>query len=919
MVPLRQVAMPVTGCTKKPDRSQARRGERVVRVFLSSTFRDMQDERDALVKDTFPKIKEACAKRFIFFSEVDLRWGITEDQSEQGDLVGICLAEVDKCRPYFIGIIGERYGYIPKNLKPEILAKYPFIAQLDSPRSVTELEMLYGALSADSATHALFYMRDPAVSDPAACDNEEKMRLLKRRIRVSGLPLKFFSSPVQLASFILRDMSDLIANDFPEETQPDPFEVKCAIHTGYAENQCKCYVRNCSYEAELADFISASDLGALVLVGTPGIGKSTLVSQWSMRAQELGGDSVVAYFVGTDGDVSPKCVLEYVLTFIKKEFGLVDQVPSTTQDLIREFPRWLTLVPSSRHLTVIIDGVSKLDSDGGVEMRWLPDTFPTNVKVIITAVAFSPTHTAALARNWTIMHAQPFTPEQKRDFTRQYLSLFGKSLAPDQEALICSAEQTSVPLFLRSLLEELRVHGNFELLNAKVRWYLEAPSAVELFVKILQRLEQDYGEALVREVMCLIFVSRRGVSENELLSILGGSQLQLSLFLESAHEHLRLRAGLLAFSHDYLRLAVQQYYSLSDTQPTYIRMLTNYFANGNGALDKRRKADELPKLMHQSFNREGVLGALCDIEVFLQLFTATRKYELKKYWLYAEPSRQSIGLRMNAALATYQSTVTPDVYRRVIMKVARFLREMLDYEGAKRLLQCAIEINTAHGGTTNHPSVAKAYYMLAEVYWNEGNLKEAEPFALQALAIRENTLGAEHLAVAESLCSIGELLISSDPAQAKQYLLRSLSIRLAHYGTNHTLVARCLQNLAVVADKEGDAEKAVLLCLQANDIRERMCGPLDRDLATGLESLATTYKLKGEPSKAEPLLLRAVNINVALHGPVHPSVESCYSWLALVYHDLGDAQAERQYTHLAVKTKEKLTELGISVGERVDD
>ena len=46
---------------------------RVVRVFISSTFVDMQNERDALVKYAFPKLKQQCAAQGIFFSEVDLR------------------------------------------------------------------------------------------------------------------------------------------------------------------------------------------------------------------------------------------------------------------------------------------------------------------------------------------------------------------------------------------------------------------------------------------------------------------------------------------------------------------------------------------------------------------------------------------------------------------------------------------------------------------------------------------------------------------------------------------------------------------------------------------------------------------------------------------------------------------------------
>ena len=36
---------------------------RIVRVFISSTFRDMQEERDRLVKFSFPELRRRCRER----------------------------------------------------------------------------------------------------------------------------------------------------------------------------------------------------------------------------------------------------------------------------------------------------------------------------------------------------------------------------------------------------------------------------------------------------------------------------------------------------------------------------------------------------------------------------------------------------------------------------------------------------------------------------------------------------------------------------------------------------------------------------------------------------------------------------------------------------------------------------------------
>ncbi len=86
--------------------------QRLVRVFISSTFQDMHAERDELVKRVFPELRRRCRERLVEFVDVDLRWGVTEEQAERGEVLPICLAEIERCHPYFIGLLGERVGRI---------------------------------------------------------------------------------------------------------------------------------------------------------------------------------------------------------------------------------------------------------------------------------------------------------------------------------------------------------------------------------------------------------------------------------------------------------------------------------------------------------------------------------------------------------------------------------------------------------------------------------------------------------------------------------------------------------------------------------------------------------------------------------------------------------------------------------------
>ena len=78
-----------------------------VYVFISSTFNDMHAERDYLVKRVFPELSEWCAARKLHLVDIDLRWGVTEADSEKNKrVVEVCLNNIDKCRPFFLCFLG---------------------------------------------------------------------------------------------------------------------------------------------------------------------------------------------------------------------------------------------------------------------------------------------------------------------------------------------------------------------------------------------------------------------------------------------------------------------------------------------------------------------------------------------------------------------------------------------------------------------------------------------------------------------------------------------------------------------------------------------------------------------------------------------------------------------------------------------
>ena len=69
------------------------RTSRVFRIFVSSTFDDLREERDVLQRDVFPRLVRLCAKHGCQFQAIDLRWGVSEESALDQQTMNICLAE----------------------------------------------------------------------------------------------------------------------------------------------------------------------------------------------------------------------------------------------------------------------------------------------------------------------------------------------------------------------------------------------------------------------------------------------------------------------------------------------------------------------------------------------------------------------------------------------------------------------------------------------------------------------------------------------------------------------------------------------------------------------------------------------------------------------------------------------------------
>jgi nephrocystin-3 len=902
-----------------PDKS------RVVRVFVSSTFRDMQEERERLVKFVFPELRRRCRERQVEFVEVDLRWGVTEEQAEQGEVLPICLAEIENCRPYFIGLLGERYGYVPKHIDPELIDIQPWLAE-HREHSITALEILHGALNDPGmAGRAYIYFRGPAhlariprekqadfaPENPAA---RGKLDVLKSRIRQSGLQVREdYPDPETVGKWIQEDLWQAIDQEYPAGSELHPLDREALDHEAFAESRAGVYIGRQEYFDRLDAHVK-SDEPPLVLLGESGVGKSALLANWLRHYREDHPDTfLLLHFVGSTAQSADYvAILARIMGEIKRRFKVMEDLPAAPDKLREAFPSWLAMAAAQARIVLVLDALNQLeDRDNAPDLGWVPGYFPPNIRVILSTLPGRSLE-ALKKRQWSTVEVEALRPEECRELSVKYLGHYRKTLDASQLERIAVAPQTANPLYLRTLLEELRVFGVHERLDQRITHYLAAPTVPDLYQKVLERLEEDYEKkrpGLVEDAMSLLWAARRGLYESELLELLGSPanplpRLSWSPLHLAMQESLVDRSALLGFFHDYLRQAVHERYLTTQAQERAQHLrIADYFSSRE--LDQRQ-VDELPWQLEEAQEWGRLKECLCDMEIFHMFMIKSRQYEVTGY-LLALGERHDMVDSYKIALKRYErSRPSEESLAAKFHDVASFLYLNARYDGAKEFSRNALTLRERALGRA-HPDTAQSLSHLAKLYFLQSRLDEAEILFKRSLNTLRKALGSNHPAVAKTLNELAKLhYVKRKYLKAGAGFKHCLKIRKRILGTNHPDVAQSLIDLGRLYWIQGVYEKSAPLYHSSLAIREKAFGPEHPDVAKCLNNIGTLYYCQGDYSKAEPKCQRALAIREKMLGPEHPDVADSLNDLALVYTATGALDKAEQLFQASLSIYEKV-------------
>lgn len=926
-------------------------GNRRIRVFVSSTFRDMVEERDELMAQTWPELRRFCRERQVELVEVDLRWGITEEQSTRKETLKLCLDEIRSCRPFFIGLLGERYGWTPSAdaFTADLTEEQPWLRDLHG-KSVTELEILHGVLNnPDMAARSFFYFRDPAYARTRGSDflseNADavgKQAALKETIRrtcaAKKIPLREnYSDPRQLAAFVLEDLKAAIEAQFPKADVPDPLSREARDHEAFAEIRRRTYIGRDDYLQTLdrhaaslpldhrsrfnsvtvrAGQVEEADDKPLALLGESGSGKSALLANWLEHWRTAHPDDFIVqhYIGGTPDSADHWRVMTRIISEIKRWSNDPDDIPRSHEDLLRDFPVWLRkarnkAVRDGVRFILVLDALNQLENrDHARMLGWLPvDAFAGPLRLIVSTLV-GDTLDALKPAGWGSLRVEPLTADERRKMIAHYLGRFSKKLEPRRLERLAEAPAAGNPLYLKILLDELRVTGAQERLDERLNDYLSAPDVPALLKKVLARYRRDYERdrpGLVGEALGLIWAARQGLTETELLRLLKPANLpQLPLALWSPlraalEDGLVDRGGVLNFGHDFLRAAVAAAFVPDENHRDELRLrLADDFEKQPSSI---RGCEELPWLLWQAKQHDRLRACLLDIDRFL-LIQERDQDELLDYWVWLQEER-TMGAKYRVAFVQWieasdtqsksGSAIEDDLFNlqplhwtSAAHNLAMFLIHASLYDDAEILSQLAITIDEGNMTWAVQGRRGRDLSGLARSLFAQGRFDEAEPLSREALAIEEANLGPDHHHVATELNNLATVLIKTGrDAEAEPLLRRALAIHEKNYGPNASQVAIVLNNLVPLLQSSNGLIEAETLARRALAIDEQNYGGDNPKVAIRLTTLARILHSTERLSESEPLYRRALAIDEKRLGADHPEVATDLNNLATLFFD----------------------------------
>lgn len=448
-------------------------------IFISSTFKDMHAERDMIRKIVIPRLEETLRDKRIELKVIDLRWGVdtsvVNDAERESAVLKVCLDAIKNNRPFFIGLLGERYGWRPESDRWKALCKSlpdneNKMIESGEGKSVTELEILFGALgNADEIlSRSLFYFRKKESLDGIHSDllreyyleedNSEKENKLRKQ-KLSELKTEIrhiceennYGNAVreyslswdknkqqfedvdfceQLYHHLLQEIEEEI-KDTAENEPHDWYDEENRVFNDFVYTQTKHFTGRREILQNLSAFL-VNQNSAMILTGFSGSGKSALICKLyqTLKGEKPHDRILLAHSAGvTIYSLSAENMLQRWIKTMCETLGCEENINEQKELSIALAERFgeLILLAGERGYKIImlVDALDRFSKSVFSEyMQWLPE----NVSFLATSLPEATRKPLEIHPEIQIKNIDAFTETEARDMMKGLSHSIGKQL-----------------------------------------------------------------------------------------------------------------------------------------------------------------------------------------------------------------------------------------------------------------------------------------------------------------------------------------------------------------------------------------------------------------------------------------------------------------------------------------------------------
>lgn len=554
--------------------------------FISSTFKDMQFERDLFQLEILPEIRRFLRQYGENVNFTDLRWGVDTSNLDSNEgsrkVLSVCLDEIDKAQPYFIVLLGERYGWIPDEALIEDAVNQKQLDFEDLNKSVTALEIEYGALKNAENPHCLFYFREPInfnnldseeIAAYKAEDDyhKQKLDLLKEEInktfpdRVHHYSVNWDNEKKQIVDYedfvnqVTNDIKQLLIEELGDIKEQDWQQSEIKEDWLFVEEKKDLFAARENLLIELVKNIKNQKL--LFIQGVPGVGKSTLVATLAYHLNKSNVTTLVSICGNTNMSTNAINIIQqqvYMLENLleKPHFKdqtstlelTVDEMDNSSNEVSLESnnslekwkSRWRDLLfeyrnKSKETICIIIDAVDQLGKDDIRDnLEFLPNSLPEDTYVIVSATPDFPVPKIWPYQNdGKLFKLEKLTLEEARKIIKSTLERESKELDNSIIESLMQKKEITNPLYLNIILQQLILMNNedftairksgddIKAINKHLSEIIENSSdeVENLIVEFFNRMGTRINEEQTEKIFKLLALSRYGLREQDLEGI----------------------------------------------------------------------------------------------------------------------------------------------------------------------------------------------------------------------------------------------------------------------------------------------------------------------------------------------------------------------------------------------------------------